>query len=60
MYDDAPIVVALTALGIQSDKEVLLLTASNMEAYKSTFSANLEEAAKLTVFTRHQVVDRIG
>ncbi|KAI6143561.1 beta and beta-prime subunits of DNA dependent RNA-polymerase, partial [Pisolithus thermaeus] len=55
MYDDAPIVVALTALGIQSDKEVLLLTASNMEAYKSTFSANLEEAAKLTVFTRHQV-----
>lgn len=60
IHDDVPIVVALKALGIQSDKEILLLTAGNTEAYKSTFSANLEEAAKLRVFTRHQALEWIG
>ncbi|KIK14719.1 hypothetical protein PISMIDRAFT_116494, partial [Pisolithus microcarpus 441] len=60
IHDDVPIVVALKALGIQSDKEILLLTAGNTEAYKSTFAANLEEAAKLRVFTRHQALEWIG
>ncbi|KAI6117972.1 beta and beta-prime subunits of DNA dependent RNA-polymerase [Pisolithus thermaeus] len=60
IHDDVPIVIALKALGIQSDKEILLLTAGNTEAYKSTFSANLEEAAKLRVFTRHQALEWIG
>lgn len=55
-----PIVVALKALGIQSDKEILLLTAGNSEAYKSSFAPNLEEAAKLKVFTRHQALEYIG
>ena len=60
IHDDVPIVIALKALGIQSDKEILLLTAGNTEAYKSAFSANLEEAAKLRVFTRHQALEWIG
>ncbi|KAI6003252.1 beta and beta-prime subunits of DNA dependent RNA-polymerase [Pisolithus orientalis] len=60
VHDDVPIVIALKALGIQSDKEILLLTAGNTEAYKSAFSANLEEAAKLGVFTRHQALEWIG
>ncbi|OSX57976.1 hypothetical protein POSPLADRAFT_1185402 [Postia placenta MAD-698-R-SB12] len=60
IHEDVPIVIALKALGIQSDKEILLLTAGNHEAYKSTFSPNLEEAAKLGVLTRHQALEWIG
>ena len=52
--------IALKALGIQSDKEILLLTAGNTESYRSAFSANLEEAAKLGIFTRHQALEYIG
>jgi DNA-directed RNA polymerase III subunit RPC2 len=37
-----------------------LLTAGNTESYKSAFSGNLEEAAKLGVFTRHQALEYIG
>lgn len=60
VHEDVPIAIALKALGIQSDKEILLLTAGNTEAYKSAFSASLEEAAKLGVFTRHQALEYIG
>lgn len=55
-----PIVIALKALGAQSDKEILLLTAGNNEAYKSAFSPNLEEAAKLGIFTQQQALEYIG
>lgn len=58
--EDVPITVALKALGIQSDKEILLLTAGTTEAYRSTFSQCLEEAAKLSIFTRHQALEFIG
>ena len=60
IHEDVPIVIALKALGIQSDKEILLLTAGNNEAYKSAFSPNLEEAAKLGVFTKQQALEYIG
>jgi DNA-directed RNA polymerase III subunit RPC2 len=60
IHEDVPIVIALKALGIQSDKEILLLTAGSTEAYKSDFGPNLEEAAKLGVFTRHQALEYIG
>ncbi|KAH9948490.1 beta and beta-prime subunits of DNA dependent RNA-polymerase [Amylocystis lapponica] len=60
IHEDVPIVIALKALGIQSDKEILLLTAGNHEAYKSAFAPNLEEAAKLGVLTRHQALEYIG
>lgn len=58
--EDVPIAIALKALGIQSDKEILLLTAGTTEAYRATFAQNLEEAAKLGVFTRQQALDHIG
>ncbi|KAG6374064.1 beta and beta-prime subunits of DNA dependent RNA-polymerase [Boletus reticuloceps] len=60
IHEDVPIVIALKALGIQSDKEIILLTAGTTDAYTSTFAANLEEAAKLGVFTRHQALEWIG
>lgn len=60
IHEDVPIVVALKALGIQSDKEILLLTAGNTESYKTIFSANIEDAAKLGVFTKQQALEYIG
>ncbi|KAG9311079.1 beta and beta-prime subunits of DNA dependent RNA-polymerase [Chiua virens] len=60
IHEDVPIVIALKALGIQSDKEILLLTAGTTDAYKDAFAANLEEAAKLGIFTRHQALEWIG
>ncbi|KXN92694.1 DNA-directed RNA polymerase III subunit RPC2, partial [Leucoagaricus sp. SymC.cos] len=60
IHEDVPVVIALKALGVQSDKEILLLTAGNTEAYKIAFSANLEDAAKLGVFTRQQALEYIG
>lgn len=59
-HEDIPIVVALKALGLQADKEILLLTAGSSESYRSFFSPNVEEAAKLGVFTRHQALEYIG
>lgn len=59
IHEDVPIVIALKALGVQSDKEILLLTAGNTEAYTTAFSANLEDAAKLGVFTRQQALEYI-
>ena len=50
----------MKALGLQADKEILLLTAGTTESYKSFFSPNIEEAAKLGVFTRHQALEYIG
>lgn len=60
IHEDVPIVIALKALGIQSDKEILLLTAGNSETYKDSFSPNLEDAARLGIFTRHQALEWIG
>ncbi|KIY47676.1 beta and beta-prime subunits of DNA dependent RNA-polymerase [Fistulina hepatica ATCC 64428] len=60
IHEDVPIAIALKALGIQSDKEILLLVAGNTESYKIAFSANLEDAAKLGVFTQHQALEYIG
>ena len=60
IHEDVPIVIALKALGIQSDKEILLLTAGTTESYRTAFSANLEEAAKNGVFTHHQALEYIG
>jgi DNA-directed RNA polymerase III subunit RPC2 len=53
-------VIALKALGFQSDKEILLMTAGTTESYKNDFGPNLEEAAKLGIFTRHQALEYIG
>ncbi|TFY61606.1 hypothetical protein EVG20_g6992 [Dentipellis fragilis] len=60
IHEDVPIAIALKALGIQSDKEILLLTAGNSEAYKDAFAPNLEDAARLGIFTRHQALEWIG
>jgi DNA-directed RNA polymerase III subunit RPC2 len=58
--EDIPVCIALKALSIQSDREMLLLCAGSDEEYKNNFSINIEEAAKLRVFTRMQALEYIG
>jgi DNA-directed RNA polymerase III subunit RPC2 len=58
--EDIPIVLALKAMGIQSDYEILLLVAGTDMVYQDTFSINFEECSRLKVFTQQQALDYIG
>lgn len=59
-HEDIPIAIAFKAMGVQADREILQLVAGNDEAYKELFAINLEEAARLNVFTRQQALTYIG
>jgi len=58
--EDIPIVIALKAMGCQSDKEILTLICGSDEAYQEMFGICLEEAARLAVFTEMQSLNYIG
>lgn len=58
--EDIPIVLALKAMGVQSDHEILLLVAGTDMVYQDTFSINFEECSKLKVFTQQQALDYLG
>ncbi|KUJ08545.1 putative DNA-directed RNA polymerase III subunit RPC2 [Mollisia scopiformis] len=60
LQEPVPIVIALKALGIQSDHEMLLLVAGTDSKYQDEFSVNFEEASKLGVFSQHQALEYIG
>lgn len=60
LTEAVPIVVALKAMGIQSDHEMLLLVAGTDSAYQDDFAVNFEEAAKLGVHTQQQALEWIG
>lgn len=60
IHEDVPIAIALKALGVQADKEILLLTAGDSEVYREAFGPSLEEAAQLGVCTRQQALEYIG
>ncbi|WVQ67463.1 uncharacterized protein L199_005663 [Kwoniella botswanensis] len=55
-----PIVIALKAMGITSDKEILQLICGSDERYQEAFGVSLEEAAKEKTFTRRQALEWIG
>ncbi|KAL7421638.1 DNA-directed RNA polymerase III complex subunit Rpc2 [Cryptotrichosporon argae] len=55
-----PIVIALKAMGIASDKEILQLTCGPDERFQEQFGQSLEEAAKLRIYTRKQALEWIG
>lgn len=58
--EDIPIVLALKAMGIQSDHEILLMVAGTDMVYQDTFSINFEECSKAGVFTQQQALDYVG
>ncbi|KAI1909457.1 DNA-directed RNA polymerase III complex subunit Rpc2 [Ophidiomyces ophidiicola] len=60
LSDDIPIVIFLKAMGIQSDKEMLLLVAGIDSVYQEDFAINFEEAVKLGIFTQQQALEYLG
>ncbi|KAK9349878.1 hypothetical protein V1505DRAFT_342873 [Lipomyces doorenjongii] len=58
--EDIPIVLVLKACGIQSDFEILQLVAGADSRYQEVFAINLEECAKLNVFTQQQALEYLG
>ena len=55
-----PIVIALKAMGITSDKEIIQLTCGPNEKFQEAFGTSLEEAARLKIFTRRQALEWIA
>ncbi|WVQ99768.1 hypothetical protein IAU59_006910 [Kwoniella sp. CBS 9459] len=55
-----PIVIALKAMGIASDKEILQLICGSDERYQEAFGVSLEEAAREKTFTKRQALEWIG
>lgn len=60
LHEDIPIAIAFKAMGIQADREILQLVAGHDDIYKELFAINLEEAARLGIYTRKQALDFIG
>lgn len=60
LSEDIPLVILLRAMGVHSDKEMLLLVAGVDKVYQEDFAVNFEEAIKLNIYTQHQALDWIG
>lgn len=60
LTEDIPVAIALRAMGVQSDHEILLLAAGNDAQYQDEFAPNLEMAALEGVFTQEQGLDFIA
>ncbi len=60
LNEPIPIVIVLRAMGVQSDHEILLLTAGNDSQYQDDFAPNLELAAQEGVLTQEQALDYIA
>ncbi|GAD97975.1 DNA-directed RNA polymerase III subunit RET1 [Paecilomyces variotii No. 5] len=60
LSEDIPLVILLKAMGIHSDKEMLLLVAGVDTSYQEDFAINFEEAIKLGIFTQQQALQWIG
>ncbi|KAG0230566.1 DNA-directed RNA polymerase III core subunit ret1 [Actinomortierella wolfii] len=58
--EDVPIVVALKAMGMQSDKEITMLVCGHDSKYIDKFAPNLEECSKRGIFTQQQALEFIG
>lgn len=58
--EDVPIVVLFKAMGVQSDQEIFELVAGDDHEYGDAFSINLEECAKLEIFTQQQALEWLG
>ncbi|ORY78628.1 RNA polymerase III large subunit Rpc2 [Protomyces lactucae-debilis] len=58
--EDIPIVLALKAMGLVADKEIFELVCGHDEVYQDLFAVNLEECAKLGIYTQNQALEYIG
>ena len=59
MSDDVPVVVALKAMGVTSDQEVLMLVGSEPR-FAQAMAASLQDCASLQIFSEGQALDYIA
>ncbi|KAG9305005.1 hypothetical protein G9A89_007408 [Geosiphon pyriformis] len=57
---DVPIVVALKAMGLQSDKEIGELVSGGNDLFLAMFAPNIEECSTMKIFTQRQALEFIG
>ncbi|KAL2821747.1 hypothetical protein BDW59DRAFT_174098 [Aspergillus cavernicola] len=60
LSEEVPIVILLKAMGIHTDKEMMLLVAGVDKVYQEDFAINFEEAVKVGIYTQQQALDYIG
>ena len=60
LNEDMPIALIFKAMGITSDREILLLAAGRDAIYQDQFYMNFEECAKLGVHTQQQALEYLG
>ncbi|KTW30037.1 DNA-directed RNA polymerase III subunit RPC2 [Pneumocystis jirovecii RU7] len=58
--EDVPIVLIFKAMGFQSDQEILELIAGSDPNYQDMFAINIEECAKLKIYTQQQALEYLG
>jgi DNA-directed RNA polymerase III subunit RPC2 len=58
--EDVPIVVLFKAMGLQSDREIFELVAGDDPDYGEAFSINLEECAKMDIYTQQEALEWMG
>ncbi|OAL55566.1 beta and beta-prime subunits of DNA dependent RNA-polymerase [Pyrenochaeta sp. DS3sAY3a] len=60
LSEEVPIVFVLKALGVPSDKEILLMVAGTDSAYQDTFSVNFEACVRDGIHTQEKALEYIG
>lgn len=60
LSEEVPIVFILKALGVKSDKEILLMVAGEDSAYQDLFSVNFEACGREGVFSQEKALEYIG
>ena len=57
---EIPICIALRAMGIESDREIVDMVCGENNDYRELFGPSLEESAGMKIFTQSQALDYIG
>lgn len=60
LSEEVPIAIVLKALGVSSDKEILLMVAGTDMAYQDSFAVNFEACAREGVHTQVKALEYIG
>ncbi|KAI9296304.1 DNA-directed RNA polymerase III subunit RPC2 [Neoconidiobolus thromboides FSU 785] len=60
LTEDLPLVIALKAMGIVTDKEIALLVTGGDVAYMDIFAPSIEECGQLKIFSQQQALDYVG
>lgn len=60
LSEEVPIVFILKALGVRSDKEILLMVAGEDSAYQDNFAVNFEACGREGIHTQEKALEYIG